>query len=561
MSRLVNIKPVKKLLSSFLCLVLCALCLVPLASASWFNQTPDEFAKKINDSPENEVFGEKYTVAQLNWIVNGLHYLLTNTDNSGEFIKSLQEIKDALPQGKIPSFGTFARMGLPGFMAGALIHTYASPPASGVEYVAQTLDKLQLVPSAYAQAQAGGYGFNNLLGIQKLWQASRDMSMFLVVLLTVISGFFIIFRIKISPQTVISIQTLIPKLAVTLIAIYFSYAIAGFIVDLTYIAVSFFVSMLSFSGVIPATSLPQKIAWFTYPGFVLPTLYFLVPWLLLFILSAILLPTGILAAIAAGATAATGVGVIVSAGLTLTSAILSVSGFLIGLLSLILIIWLAWLLFQIWWMMAKSYVTFMFLIILGPWQILLGLIPGQKGFSDWFRSILAEASVFVVVPIMLCLVMLMWPNPILKYINDTVVAGNVGNIALQQFNLNAFIDLINPLKDANPGITNSPNSFPNFPLFGSTGGLIQLMFGFIVLALIPKAAEMIKDALKVPAFKYANAFTQSLGPLRQAPRMAEGAGIYQVQQHEAGVRSAGTPATANYTSTVGNILRAFGRMK
>ena len=54
----------------------------------------------------------------------------------------------------------------------------------------------------------------------------------------------------------------------------------------------------------------------------------------------------------------------------------------------------------------KTYITLVLLIAIGPWQIMLDLIPGQSGFGPWFRNIIANASVFVVVPIMFAINML-----------------------------------------------------------------------------------------------------------------------------------------------------------
>jgi len=53
------------------------------------------------------------------------------------------------------------------------------------------------------------------------------------------------FRMKMNPQTVISIENALPKIVIALILITFSFAIAGFLIDLTYISMGLIVSMLS----------------------------------------------------------------------------------------------------------------------------------------------------------------------------------------------------------------------------------------------------------------------------------------------------------------------------
>ena len=43
-----------------------------------------------------------------------------------------------------------------------------------------------------------------------------------------------------SPQTIVTIQSALPKIVVTLILVTFSYAIAGFMVDLVYVVMGLF---------------------------------------------------------------------------------------------------------------------------------------------------------------------------------------------------------------------------------------------------------------------------------------------------------------------------------
>src|SRR3989304_7514243 len=43
------------------------------ADGPWYNQTPEQFRKKVFDNaPDNEIFGERYTFAPINWIINSL---------------------------------------------------------------------------------------------------------------------------------------------------------------------------------------------------------------------------------------------------------------------------------------------------------------------------------------------------------------------------------------------------------------------------------------------------------------------------------------------------------
>ncbi|HRS23251.1 MAG TPA: hypothetical protein P5562_03795, partial [Candidatus Woesebacteria bacterium] len=63
-----------------------------------------------------------------------------------------------------------------------------------------------------------------------------------------IIGFAIMFRAKINPQTVVTIQSAIPKAVVALILVTFSYAIAGLMIDLMYVTTGIGISLIKTSG-------------------------------------------------------------------------------------------------------------------------------------------------------------------------------------------------------------------------------------------------------------------------------------------------------------------------
>ena len=132
--------------------------------------------------------------------------------------------------------------GFIGFIGNLLTFPYTSPPASGIYWVADSLQKTGLVPNTYA---AEGIGFSSLKVFQPIWKIFRDISLLLIVVFLIISGFMIMFRTKINPQTVISLENSLPRIVVTLIFIVFSFAIAGFLIDLMYIVTIIIVSQFS----------------------------------------------------------------------------------------------------------------------------------------------------------------------------------------------------------------------------------------------------------------------------------------------------------------------------
>ncbi|MDO8488215.1 MAG: hypothetical protein Q7S31_02775 [bacterium] len=477
-------KPAKILL--FFVLLSLISSFTPLLSAAqdigpWYNQNPQQFREKVMSSPEDEIFGERYTFAQVNWIINSLYTAFAPPPDESTLKKLIQDILDYYStgaEGPLP-LNKFAQLGVPGLLVGGTAEIMSNPPASGIESINGALANFSLVSPAHAQA--GGVGFSSLNGVQMLWKASRNMAYFLTIILLIASGFMIMFRVKINPQTVVSLQTMIPKLIITLILITFSYAIAGLVIDLAYVIIVLLITSLKTFGVFTGASggIGETIKFFT-GGYSSIVGFFIIP---------------LLALLAAGAVVAW----IPFVGIYL--------GTLMAVVSVLLMLFFAWTLFKIWWMMLKTYITLLILIIVGPWQIMLDLIPGQSGFSSWFRNIIAQASVFVVVPAMFIMTMVFWdPYLVLNKVLDTFATG--------------FL----PLGAITPG----SGPFPSFPLMAAKGGLFGFMIGYATLALIPKAAEMVRDALKVPAFKYGAAFGETLAPIGLLAGRA--AGIAETEQ-------------------------------
>jgi len=445
----------------------------------WYNQSPEQFATTVKNGDSDEIFGERYTFAQINWIINSLNAMLN--PSSGLDNESLEQLFDKLnllfssPHSENinkPNSNSLAELGLPGLLAGGISEIYASPPASGVTSIQDTLASFKLVPTVHAQSP--GYGFSSLSAIQKLWSASRNMAYLIMTVLLIASGFLIMFRVKINPQTVVTLQTMIPKLIITMILVTFSFAIAGLVIDLVYVLIIFMISVFRFNDVF-SNSTSSVISWFTNPNYFNVVLYFVEGPILTVITT---FTVGAILALLVTPL----VLLIPGLGSILTS-VFAGAGTLLAIVSLLLVLTLVYLLFKIWWMLVKSYITLLLLIIIGPWQIMLDLIPGQQGFGPWIRNVIANASVFFVVPLMLMLNMVFW-NP---------TQGK----------------LFNPL-----GTTSTASgSLPSLPLFGGkNSAFFNIAVAFAILSLTPKVADMVRDALKVPAFKYGAAFGEALQP-------------------------------------------------
>ncbi|MBI2008195.1 hypothetical protein HYS82_00890, partial [Candidatus Amesbacteria bacterium] len=273
---------------------------------------------------------------------------------------------------------------------------------------------------------------------------------------------------------------MIPKIIITLLLVTFSYAIAGLAIDMVYVLLSFIISVLSSSAPSIIPTAPTTISWFTTPDFSKVFFYYINVW--------------------------NTIG---------WAAVIPVLGQIFGLIISLVVLWL---IFKVWWMLLKTYIQLIFHIIIGPWLIMLGLLPGQSGFGSWFRNLVAHLSVFLVVPLMFLFNMILWRN------NDAVS--------------NFIIQLFTTIGD--PGVQGIPHSatLPSFPLFGQKSFLFNFALGYAILALIPKTAEIIRDALKVPPFKYGTAFGEALGPVRTVRGWGQAGASAATDRYTAGLGTA-----------------------
>jgi hypothetical protein len=98
-------------------------------------------------------------------------------------------------------------------------------PISGTQYIARAKD--EFLGATYAT------GFQELQPLIPIWKTIRNIIYILASIVFVIIGIMLMLRIKINPQTVITIQNSIPKLITSLILVTFSYAIAGLVIDIS----------------------------------------------------------------------------------------------------------------------------------------------------------------------------------------------------------------------------------------------------------------------------------------------------------------------------------------
>lgn len=245
-------------------------------------------------------------------------------------------------------------------------------PLSGISYVRDIARKLTLVPEAKA---ADTYGFSRLAPIQPLWKLTRNIAYFFFVIIILIAAFMIMFKVKMSPQAVVTIQSALPKIVVTLILVTFSYAIAGFMVDLIYVVMGLFSQF--FTPIV------------TNYGSVTATYKFLNGWLgdgffSILVYSAIYLIFSVVFALI--------VAIVSILNLNFASLIFGVILLIFFLINaIILIVYIFVGLFNLFKALAGFYVA----VIFGPIQLALGALPSSHGtFGKWLKSIIGKLLVF-----------------------------------------------------------------------------------------------------------------------------------------------------------------------
>lgn len=126
-----------------------------------------------------------------------------------------------------------AQGGLLGLVLNLNNFVIINPPVRTGEYFASLGDSLGLVEDAHAQVSGSGAGV--LDPILRLWQVSRNISYIVMIIIFVVIGLMVMFRQRLNPQTVITVQAALPGLVIGLIMITFSYFLASLITDVAFV--------------------------------------------------------------------------------------------------------------------------------------------------------------------------------------------------------------------------------------------------------------------------------------------------------------------------------------
>lgn len=271
--------------------------------------------------------------------------------------------------------GTGKTLGALGNISNGIAMMYEKPPASGEVYVADLLYNLKIGPVQPAYAQVGGLGFSALEPVLFAWKQFRNMAYLFFIVITLVIGFMIMMRQKIGSQAAVTAQQAVPQIVIALITVTFSYAIAGFLIDMMYVLMFLFVGL--FVNEVPELD-----------GILAKNLVDI-----------------------AGSLFAGSVGIAQTAiqrfigeelkGVTGGDAIAWISG-----VTFALIIAFAYLfaMIQLFFELLKTYISIVVSIVLSPLLLMLGALPGKSDvFSDWIKGLIANLAAF---PVFLLLVVI-----------------------------------------------------------------------------------------------------------------------------------------------------------
>jgi|SRR3990167_6167850 len=406
-----------------------------------------------------------------------------------------------------------------GFMGNMITMLY-TPPAHTGDYIKNLAQNFGITKHAYAswsrgwgrippsspQQNIAGTGFQGLSPLLKIWETFRDFAYLVFVLVFIIVGIAIMLRVKIDPRTVMTIQNQIPKLIIGILLVTFSFAIAGFLIDVMWITIYLFYGVFnSIPGppIVDVTSLnPQNMVGATPIGAVgffgdggIGGIALNGAGAINNVISSLfdnkwgrIIAASIGGALGLGAGGALGtvaklfrsasastsgldpislaidaasIGVGITAGILAGSKLLGIVGGIIAFL--IIAIALLWALIRLWFTLLMAYIMILIGVVLAPFWIIAGLFPGSTiSFSAWARDLVANLAAFPA----------------------TIVMFLLGKTFIDAFATSPGQGQFVPPLIGNPGDIKS---------FGA-------LIGLGIILTTPNVVNMMKAALKAPKF-------------------------------------------------------------
>lgn len=357
-----------------------------------------------------------------------------------------------------------------GYAGKLIVLPYTNPPFSGIYWVHSGLQDAGFISKSYASE---GIGSSSLKIFKDIWIVFRNLTFLILVIVIIAIGFMIMFRTKINPQTVISIENSLPRIVIALLLITFSYAIAGFLVDLMYLIIILFLDILSKTG---GFDVGEKFGsyiggtpFFNGDLFNITTyynglmgIYYILPSVmqemlhLVFSVAIFVLFTSIFPKLfqtlanlfpfeihgtPAGVGASSVVSNMIAGIISIVIAFILAPVFLKIILMVLVFLGLLTLMFRIFFMLLYSYIQFLIYVLFAPLFLLIEAVPGQKGFVPWLRNLFGNLIVFPAVIILLTIVNIISNKIMISSTPSTLFVPPL----LSTLNTNSLLAIINAM--------------------------------------------------------------------------------------------------------------------
>lgn len=380
---------------------------------------------------------------------------------------------------------------------------------SSQEYIADLMDNVGLPTVSRAYAQGTGYGA--MAPFLPFWKAFRNLAYSLYIIMFVVVGIMIMLRTKVNAQTIITIQTALPNLLITLLLITFSYAIVGFMIDLMYFLIYFLVFLLSSPG-IDIISTPTKAISRLMGGSA---------WNVIFEGR-----NSVIWAIAASINSLlSGVGGVLK--------VVGKAGAIFSLTYLLAAVWLGVTMIKLLFTLVKAYVMLIVQTVTAPVQLLMNAMPGSKAFSEWLKKTASYLLPFPVVGAMFIMAAIFVGDPSRALLFKGTTLGDPN-----PFGINTNSEFYTAIG------TDGKVWLPPFTLTSGNlqGNDIMALIGFFIFTMTPAAAKMAMDWLQVKESPYTSEIGAGLSGawgLAQGP-IGIGRGIKQQAEQRTLMRDQAT---------------------
>lgn len=311
---------------------------------------------------------------------------------------------------------------------------YVSKPAGTATFVADIIHSSGFAQPAYAQ----GLGFASLSPILDLWKVFRNISYTFFALIFVVIGFMIMFRTKISGNVAVTAQQAIPSIIMSLIFVTFSYAIAGFMIDVMYLSMYLILGLFgtalnnaAASNIIDFNILELMGNLFTATGFSGEAF------------------NNNLNVVDVFLNSLTQNAVLNNAAIEFIGAILI--SLIVGIAAVIAT-------FKLFFELLKSYATIIISVVLAPVILMVGAIPGRNAFTPWLKNLAGNLVAF---PTVLMVLVIFYQF--------------VGATGQQRFTDGGFM--------------------PPFLLGRGQADIIATLMGFALLLALPEVVKKVKEAV------------------------------------------------------------------